>query len=60
MVPVHAPAPATSKTSRQLQQFNCKNCGAKHYARSCPALGRHCHICKAKHHYARMCPQKNS
>jgi len=37
-VPVHAvkprnkptkPAPATSKTSRQLQQCNCKNCGAK-------------------------------
>ena len=68
-VPVHAvkprnkptkPAPATSKTSRPLQQFNCKNCGTKHYPRSCPAFGRHCHLCKGKHHYARMCPQKNS
>ncbi|XP_068726228.1 uncharacterized protein [Montipora capricornis] len=68
-VPVHAikprnkptkASPATSKTSRQLQQFNCKNCGTKHYPRSCLAFGRHCHICKGKHHYAKMYPQKNS
>ena len=47
-------------TSRQQQQFNCRKCGTKHLPRSCPAFGRLCLICKGKHHYAKMCPQKNS
>ena len=47
-------------TPRQQQQFNCRKCGTKHLPRSCPAFGRLCLICKGKHHYAKMCSQKNS
>ena len=33
----------------------CGKCGTRHYPKPCPAMGKTCHICKRKHHFAKVC-----
>ena len=39
----------------QAEVRPCGKCGTRHYPKPCPAMGKTCHICKRKHHFAKVC-----
>ncbi len=41
--------------TNQNTQFQCKKCGTKHAARSCPAFGKTCNKCKKANHFSKVC-----